>query len=142
MEELGLVEPEILDESMTRKKLENLISEPYEKCKSYSRRLDRIKNIKEDILGQKDQMENEKCIYKLIKNFKTNKCEKIMFGFYAFLCVTIILGEFFFYLIHQFLKKVIKIINSRMFGILSYFIFFFKFGHWTLYIAYDICINK
>ena len=94
MEELGLVEPEILDESMTRKKLENLISEPYEKCKSYSRRLDRIKNIKEDILGQKDQMENEKCIHKLIKNCKTNKCEKIIFGFYAFLCVLIILAEF------------------------------------------------
>ena len=31
MEELGLIEPEILDESMTRQKLESIISEPYEK---------------------------------------------------------------------------------------------------------------
>ena len=33
MEELGLIEPEKSDENMTRKKLEDLISEPYEKCK-------------------------------------------------------------------------------------------------------------
>ena len=39
MEELGLIEPEFLDESMNIKKLEDLISEPYEKCKEYSRKL-------------------------------------------------------------------------------------------------------
>ena len=29
----NLIEPEKSDENMTRKKLEDLISEPYEKCK-------------------------------------------------------------------------------------------------------------
>ncbi len=77
MEELGLVEPEILDEGMTRKKLEELISEPYEKCKDYSRKLDRIKNIKEDILGQKDNEENKSCAYKLVKCCSSNKWKKI-----------------------------------------------------------------
>ena len=94
MEELGLVEPEILDESMTRKKLEDLISEPYEKCKEYSRKLDRIKNVKEDVLGQKEQKQDERCIHKLLKCCKcckTQKCEKILFWFFAFLCAVILL---------------------------------------------------
>ena len=97
MEDLGLIEPEFLDESMTRKKLEDLISEPYEKCKEYSRRLDRIQNIKEDILGQKDQVENERCIDKCLKCCKcckSQRCEKIKFWFFAFLCALILLQDF------------------------------------------------
>ena len=96
MEELGLVEPEILDESMTRKKLEDLISEPYEKCKEYSRKLDRVKNVKEDVLGQKEQKQDERCIHKLLKCCKcckTQRCEKILFWFFAFLCGVILLQD-------------------------------------------------
>jgi len=97
MEELGLIEPEFLDEGMTRKKLEDSISEPYEKCKEYSRKLDRIKNIKEDLLGQKEQVENERCIdkfFKIFKSCKTQKCEKILFWIFAFLCGMILLQDF------------------------------------------------
>jgi hypothetical protein len=95
MEELGLIEPEFLDENMTRQKLEDLISEPYEKCKDYSRKLNRVKNIKEDVLGQKDQ-EDERCIdklFKCFKCFKTQGCEKICFWFFSFLCLIIILQD-------------------------------------------------
>ena len=95
MEELGLIEPEILDESMTRQKLENIISEPYEKCKDYSRKLDRIKNIKEDISGQKDDEENKKCVYKLVKCCSSNKWKKIRFGLYILLCLIIIEHDLF-----------------------------------------------
>ena len=94
MKELGLIEPQILDENMTRKKLEDLISEPYEKCKEYSRKLDRIKNIEEDVLGEKEQVENEKCIYRLLRAFKTEKCKKILFWIFAFLCLVILLQDF------------------------------------------------
>jgi hypothetical protein len=95
-EELGLIEPEFLDENMTRKKLEDLISEPYEKCKEYSRKLDRIKNVKEDVLGQKEPAQDERCIDKLFKCCKcckTQKCEKILFWFFAFLCSIILLQD-------------------------------------------------
>ena len=93
MEELGLVEPEILDEGMTRKKLEDLISEPYEKCKDYSRKLD--ENIKEDILGQKDNEENRRCAYKLVKCCSSSKWKKIRFGLYILFCIIIIEQEAF-----------------------------------------------
>lgn len=81
---------------MTRKKLEDLISEPYEKCKEYSRKLDRIKNVKEDVLGQKEPAQDERCIDKLFKCCKcckTQKCEKILFWFFAFLCSIILLQD-------------------------------------------------
>ena len=103
MEELGLIEPEILDESMTRKKLESIISEPYEKCKNYSRKLDRINNIGEEISGEKYEEENKKCVYKLVKCCSSNKWKKIRFGFYILLCLLIIL-MIFLYILHHFLK--------------------------------------
>jgi len=97
MEELGLIEPGSMDESMTRKKLEDLISEPYRKCKKYSRKLDRINNIKEDVLGQKEQNKNEKCCYKLLKCCiccKNQSCECTLFCIFAFFCFLFILDEF------------------------------------------------
>ena len=88
LEELGLVEPEILDENMTIKKLEDLISEPYEKCKKNSRKLDRMKNIRKDVLGQREQRQNESCIYKLLKCCKCCINEKCLF---VILVITLVL---------------------------------------------------
>jgi hypothetical protein len=88
IEELGLIEPENLDENMTIKKLEDLISEPYKKCKKYSRKLDRMKNIKKDILGLGEERKNESCIYKLLKCCICCITEKCIF---VILVITLVL---------------------------------------------------
>ena len=38
---------------MNNKTLEKLVCRHYKKCKNYYRKLDRIKNVEEDVLGQK-----------------------------------------------------------------------------------------
>jgi sugar-specific transcriptional regulator TrmB len=55
-EELKLKKPEeSIDQNMTQKKLENLISKPYKKCKKYLRQLDRFENLKNDLLDRTDE---------------------------------------------------------------------------------------
>ena len=93
---LGLVEekPEAKDENMTEKQLENLISKPYEKCKSYCRKFERINNLRNNALDRADTTKNENCLDKLIKKCTSSpKCNKIFFVFYAIICVVIIICE-------------------------------------------------
>lgn len=47
-------------------------------------------------MGQKEQVQNERCIDKLLKCFiccKTERCKKILFWFFAFLCLLILLQD-------------------------------------------------
>ena len=97
-EELGieLEKPEAINENMTEKELENLISEPYEKCKSYCRKLDRINNLRNDALNRKDSTKNETCIAKLMnKCTSCHCCQKCCYIYYAIICIIIILLEIF-----------------------------------------------
>lgn len=94
-EELEVIEPLSIDEKMNKKTLENLVFRHYEKCKDYCRKLDRIKNVEEDVLGQKEQIYNEKFIYKLFRKYKSQKCEKYFFYFFVFLCLLIFLQDIY-----------------------------------------------
>ena len=98
-EGLGLVSKkpeEVIDENMTEKKLENLLSKPYEKCKSYYRKFDRINNLRNDALNRKDSTKNETCIAKLMnKCTSCHCCQKCCYIYYAIICIIIILLEIF-----------------------------------------------
>ena len=94
-EELEEIEPLFIDEKMNKKTLENLVCRHYKKCKNYYRKLDRIKNVEEDVLGQKEQINNEKFIYKLFRKIKSRKCEKYFFYFFVFLCLLIFLQDIY-----------------------------------------------
>ena len=79
---------------MTEKKLENLLSKPYEKCKSYYRKFDRINNLRNDALNRIDSTKNENCLDRLIKKCTSSQgCKKYFFVFYAIICIFIIILE-------------------------------------------------
>ena len=79
---------------MTEKKLENLLSKPYEKCKSYYRKFDRINNLRNDALNRIDSTKNENCLDRLIKKCTSSQgCKKCFFIFYAIICIFIIILE-------------------------------------------------
>ena len=82
-----------IDQNMTQKKLENLISKPYKLCKKYLRKLDRFQNLKNELLGRTNEIKKDSnCCTRCI-----NKCtsyKKCYFIFYIILCVIIIFAEY------------------------------------------------
>ena len=85
--------PEV-KKNMTEKQLENEIAEPYENCKSYYRKFDRINSLRNVALNRKDPSKIENCLDKLIKKCTTShKCKKFFFVFYVIICLVIIILE-------------------------------------------------
>ena len=92
--EIEIRESEKEKGNMTEKELESKLSNPYKECKSHYKLLERIKNIRKDILSVTDQ--NEICCG-YCKCCCSPCCKKFYFGFYAFLCFLIIGTEIFSY---------------------------------------------
>ena len=101
-EELGLEnnkeqeKPEEIDKNMTEFKLEGLVAEPYGECKGFHRKLERINNLKSEVLNIEKQSQN--CLDKLInKCVKSPGCRKAYFIFYFVICGLIIVIEILAY---------------------------------------------
>ena len=91
---LGLESKKPEDKNKTEKQLENEIAKPFENCKSYLRKLDRINNLRNDVLNRKDEKKNENCLDNLIKKCtSSHKCKKCFFVFYLIVCLIIIILE-------------------------------------------------
>ena len=91
---LGLESKKPEDNNMTENQLETKIAKPYENCKSYYRKFDRINNLRNDALNIKDVTKNENCLDILIKKCTSSHgCKKFFFGFYVIVCLVIIICE-------------------------------------------------
>ena len=85
--EIEIKESEREKGNITEKELESKLSDPYKECKSHYKLLERIKNIRKDILDETDQ-NGICCGY--CKCCCSRCCKIFYFWFYAFLCFIII----------------------------------------------------
>ena len=91
---LGLESKNPQNNNMTENQLEKKIAKPYENCKSYYRKFDRINNLRNDALNIKDVTKNENCLDILIKKCTSSPgCKKFFFWFYVIVCLVIIICE-------------------------------------------------